>query len=156
MNSQMCFTIRDTGVFFFRIKYSGVPNSQTHFTISAVEKISGVQLLVAIDIMKNRCSTVRFSAISSKCSSISVLLFWTPEYSHDSVGYQHHIITYNTQQLLHTPNIFGIYFMDPIVKIAVASGLVPSTYFNNIPLKVTLDISGSPVETHLGSWKYPG
>ena len=40
--------------------YSGVPNSQTRLTINAVEKIPGAPLYVAIDIVQNRCSTIRF------------------------------------------------------------------------------------------------
>ena len=51
--------------------YSRVLNSQTRLTINAVEKIPGVLLLVAIDIVYNRCSTIKFSVISSKCSFIS-------------------------------------------------------------------------------------
>ena len=36
------------------------------------KKIPGVLLFVAIDIVLNRCSIIRFSSISPKCSSISV------------------------------------------------------------------------------------
>ena len=51
---------------------SAVPNSQTRLTISAVEKNRRCSIISCNRCSVKKCATIRFSAISSKCSIISV------------------------------------------------------------------------------------
>ena len=58
--SYLFLRLKKIGHYFCRRVYSGVHNSQMRLTINAVEKIPGFRLFVVIDIVKNRCSTIRF------------------------------------------------------------------------------------------------